>query len=81
MTIHTSAKFQESGFNWHSEFSVNISVPEIEANKGKLANLAVAKFKEKCIERFKMDFNKMTSFEVYYYSGENEIEIFKKVKE
>lgn len=81
MTIHTSAKFQESDFSWHNDFSVNVSGPEIEENKGKIANLAVTKFKEKCIERFKMDFNKMVSFEVYYFDKENEIEIFKKVKE
>lgn len=81
MKIHISAKFTGYSFKFHDTFNVLESEKKILENKLYIANLAVQKFKEKCRDFFKIDFNSMVFFEVYFFDRDsNEVEIFKKEK-
>lgn len=81
MKIHISAKFTGYNFKFHDTFNVLESESKILNNKLYVANLAVQKFKEKCRDFFKIDFDSMVFFEVYFFDEEaKEVEIFKKEK-
>jgi len=80
MKFHSSANFEASLMPFHNEFSIDVPFNEIQKNQVKIINHAIYYFKEKCENYFKIDFSKMIAFEVYFFSGENEIPIFKKVK-
>lgn len=81
MKIHISAKFPNYCFKFHDTFNVFESESKILNNKLYVANLAVQKFKEKCRDFFKIDFESMVFFEVYFFDVDaKEVEIFKKEK-
>jgi len=80
MTIHTSARFENSVFSYHNQFDVNATETQILANPEKVTNLAVANFKKKCEEYFKIEFGTMVFFEVYFFVNGIEKQIFKKEK-
>jgi len=80
MTIHTSARFENSPMHYHNYFEVNAPESVILANPEKVTNLAVANFKKKCDEYFKIEFGTMDFFEVYFFVNGIENQIFKKEK-
>jgi hypothetical protein len=80
MTIHTSARFTNSPMHYHNYFEVNAPESQILANTEKVTNLAVANFKKKCEDYFKIEFGTMVFFEVYFFVNGIEKQIFKKEK-
>lgn len=81
MQIHATAKFSASDFKFHNSLNVDVEIEKITSLKIQITNLALQKFKEKCINHFKVKFEDMIFFEVYYFNKEaKEIEIFKKEK-
>lgn len=81
MKIHCTSKFEGLTFNYHDAFDIAIVEKDLENFKNKIVNLALEKMKFKC-DYFKVKFESMNFFEVYYYNEKGkEIELFKKVKE
>lgn len=72
MKIHSSAKFTGHSMTFHNEIDI-----ELHENT---VNMALQKFKIKCSDYFKVNFADMCFFEVYYFDGEKEINLFKKEK-
>jgi hypothetical protein len=83
MKIHCTAQFEGQLFNYHDAFDAGVVEADFqnEQIRTNITNLAIQKIKYKCDNYFNIDFNKMISFEVYYYNQEKEIQIFKKVKQ
>ena len=81
MNINCSAKFDNKDLTFHHDFDIEITMQQLQSNKEKVVNLAVQRFKQRCTEYFKIEFSTMIFFEVYFFQGENEVELFKKVKE
>ncbi len=80
MTIHTSSKFDNKELTFHNCFDIQITMQQLLSNKEKVVNLAVQNFKKRCAEYFKIEFSTLCFFEVYFFEGENCIELFKKEK-
>jgi hypothetical protein len=80
MKIHSSARFTGKAETYHNDFDVQLFTPQILANREIITNLAIAKFKVKCEQNFKVEFGMMIFFEVYLYKESEEITIFKKEK-
>lgn len=79
--IHCTARFEGSLLNYHDAFLVGFSGHELQIATNNIVNLAINKIKVKCETYFKIDFDKMISFEVYYYDKQGiEKQIFKKEK-
>ena len=53
---------------------------DIELNENTV-NIALQKFKIKCVDYFRVNFADMCFFEVYYFDGMKEINLFKKEKQ
>lgn len=80
--IHCTARFDGITLNHHEAFLVGFPESEIPKATNTIVNLAIEKIRIKCKNYFKIDFNTMNSFEVYYYEKQgNEIQIFKKEKQ
>lgn len=80
MFIHASAKFEGSEFGFHNKIELNLPEEKVPDFQKKITNLAIGKFREKCENYFKIDFNKMTFFEIYYFYKGKEIHVLKKEK-
>lgn len=80
MKIHASAKFDNKDFGFHNEIDVDVTADQIQEQATKIINKSISKFKEKCSTYFKVDFATMCFFEVYYFTTEKEINLFKKEK-
>jgi transcriptional regulator of nitric oxide reductase len=79
--IHCTARFDGQLLNHHECFLVGFPESEIPKAVNNIVNLAIEKIKIKCKQYFKIDFETMNSFEVYYYDKQGEeIQIFKKEK-
>ena len=83
MLIHTSGLFEGREIAFHSKTEINGSESEILNLGSKVATYCISKFKEKCKEHFKLDFNELVFIEVYCFSKETgkEIKLFNKRKE
>ena len=73
MKIHASARFTNHSMTFHNEI-------DIELNENTV-NIALQKFKIKCVDYFRVNFADMCFFEVYYFDGMKEINLFKKEKQ
>jgi len=80
MRIHVSTTFENKDLIHHFEFEVNVFQWEKDSRKNNIVKLAIDKLKEICISKFKTEFETMKSISIYYFSGENEVIIFEKVK-
>jgi len=81
MKIHVSAKFPNYNFKFHDTFNVIGDENDVLRCKEYITNVAIRKFKEKCNDYFKIDFDTMVFFEVYFFDKDGkEVEIFKKEK-
>ena len=81
MKIHISAKFPNYCFKFHDTFNVIGDESSVLKSKKYITNIAIHKFKEKCNDFFKIDFDSMVFFEVYFFDANaKEVEIFKKEK-
>jgi len=82
MLIHTTARFEGKDLNFHNDFTISLPENHINEMSGKIASLAIHNFKKKCAEHFKVKFDTLTFFEVYFHNSQNEeITIFKKEKQ
>ena len=81
MQIHSTAKFSGHPLGYHYNFEIDIQRDQVEPNAKGLTNLAIKGMRQKCLEVFFVDFEKMDSFEVYFYEKGKEVTIFKKAKE
>ena len=79
MKIHSTAKFEGFEIPIHNAIEVNIKPDMIIDNIDQLVNISLSKMKAK-IESYNMIYSTMCFFEVYYYSIDNEVSIFKKEK-
>ncbi len=80
MKIHASARFTGSLLPFHNEIEVDIKDDQIKTNLERLINHVLSQFKIKCTDYFKVNWADMCFFEVYYFSKEKEIQLFKKEK-
>jgi len=82
MKIHSTAKFEGCDLPFHDCFKIETPEQHILEVKNNVVNIALQKIKVKCKEYFKVNYEKMISFECYYYDKEGkEINLFKKEKE
>lgn len=79
--IHCTSRFENSQHSFHEAFLVGFEDHQLHEASENITNLAIGKMRVKCEEYFRIDFNSMVSFDVYYYDEKGkQINLFKKEK-